>query len=59
MGDVQGESAAAGRLLALDPRGPWVQAVQRAHLATALPGGSPTAAQTRRRRSETLGGCSY
>jgi hypothetical protein len=46
MGDVQGASVAAGRLLALDPRGPWVQVVQRAHVATAPPSGSATAVQT-------------
>ena len=46
MGDARGAGVAAERLLALDPRGPSVQLLQRAHVQLAPPSGSVTAIQT-------------
>jgi predicted Zn-dependent protease len=46
MGDTRGAGIAAARLVALDPRGPSVQLLQRAHVQLAPPSGSATAIQT-------------
>ena len=46
IGNRRGAGRAVRRLLALDPRGPWVQVVAREQLLSAPPGGSATAIQT-------------
>jgi O-Antigen ligase/Tetratricopeptide repeat len=49
IGDTGDAERAARRLLALDPRGPWVRVVARAQLLNAPPAGSVTAIQTPQR----------
>jgi predicted Zn-dependent protease len=46
MGDARGVERVARRLVALDPRGPWVQVFQRAHVLSAPTADSVTAIQT-------------
>ena len=46
IGDTRGADRAARRLLALDPRGPWVQVLARLQLLSAPPAASVTAIQT-------------
>jgi predicted Zn-dependent protease len=46
MGNARGVESVARRLVALDPRGPWVQVLQRAHVLRATTADSVTAIQT-------------